>query len=69
MSEGAPPDQTPPAASASNSNADSTARGESALTTGSIRRPTRFNNRFSNVTGNTPRDFEGDTPKLGGVLA
>ena len=55
-------------ANASNADANDTVQGEQASADGGTRRPTRPNNRFGNVTGSTPRDFEGDTPKLGGIL-
>ena len=67
MSE-SPPEPTPQVANASNADANDTVRGEQASADGGTRRPTRPNNRFGNVTGSTPRDFEGDTPKLGGIL-
>ena len=68
MPENTPSDQTPQVASASDRNADNNLQTEPVSANGGTRKPTRYNNRFGNVTGSTPRDFEGDTPKLGGVL-
>ena len=67
MSEN-PPEPTPQVTNTSNADTNDTVRGEQASADSGSRRPTRPNNQFGNVTGSTPRDFEGDTPKLGGIL-
>ena len=68
MSENAPPESTPTVADASYSNTGHDTGRDPVSTHNGTRRPARFNNRYGNVTRSTPRDFEGDTPKLGGIL-
>ena len=68
MSKSAPPESTPTVADASYSNTGHDTGRDSVSTHGGTMRPTRFNNRYGNVTRSNPRDFEGNTPKLGGIL-
>ena len=68
MSENVPPDQTPPTANVNENNAESAGGGEPGSTNGGTRRPTRFNNRYGNITGTIHRDFAGNMPKIGGIL-
>ena len=63
-----PPEQTLQVTSASDRYANDAIRVEQAPANSGTRRTTRPNSRFGNVAGSTPRDFEGDTPKLGGIL-
>ena len=68
MSKTVPPESTPTVADTSDSNAGNATGRDPVYTNGGMRRPTRFNNQYSNVTRSTPSYFEGNTPKLGGSL-
>ena len=65
MSESATTDQTPQVADTSNSNAENTTVREPVCTRNASRatRPTNI------AQATTPKDFQGATPKIGGILA
>ena len=60
MSENVTPDQNPPTANENKSNAERAGGNETGSTNGGTIRPTRFNNRYGNITGTTHRDFAGE---------
>ena len=53
---------------ASEGDATNTEGAAQISTYGGTRRPTRLNNRYGNVFSSTPKDFVGDTPKIGDIL-
>ena len=55
-------------ANAIHANGDYDVREENVPADGGTRRYARQKNRVGNVTGNAPRDYEGDVPKVGGTL-
>ena len=62
------PEQTPHVPRASEGENVNTEGALPVSANGGTRRPTRLNNRYGNVLNSTPKDFVGDTPKLGGIL-
>ena len=50
-------------------NSAQTLGGETDTPSGSRRNPTRAPRRPNTAFNNTPRDFDGVTPKIGGILA
>ena len=73
MSEKATPEQSPPTANANAGNAEQPQENEQASSgaTGNRHRGThnRYTNRSGNAVMSTSKDFDGATPKIGGVLA
>ena len=68
MSKNNPPNQTLAAANTNENNADTGGRRDLVSTYSSTRRHTRPDYRYTNVMGTTCKAFEGDIPKIVGVL-